>query len=118
MGSFMPHSRPGRSNASRTEAGKKRASADTERSRSTCLRLYGAVRIGRTPSATHEVSSNVVQVAGRLTGTDGPHPFSSTANSYKPDHTDRSGAGRRAARETGDVSGSEETQMTITRREI
>jgi hypothetical protein len=33
------------------------------------------------PSATHEVSSNVVRVAGRLTGTDGSNPFSATGDS-------------------------------------
>src|SRR5262252_2227427 len=82
-------------------AGTKRASADSERSRSTCLSLYGAVWTGR-PCLRREVSSNVVRVAGRLTGTGDSNPFSSTCDSYKPDHSDRSGAGRRAARQTGE----------------
>ena len=34
---------------------------------------------------------NVARVARRLTGTDCSNPFSSTGESYKPDHSDRSG---------------------------
>ena len=55
---------------------------------------------------------------GRLTGTDGSNPFSSTSDSSKPDHSDRSGAGDEQLGKPGNVGGSEETQMTITRREI
>src|SRR5262249_60335377 len=42
------------------------------------------------------------ELRGRLTGIGGSNPFSSTGDSYKPDHSDRSGAGRRGARETGE----------------
>jgi hypothetical protein len=41
-------------------------------------------------------------MAGRLTGPDGLNPCSSTGDSFKPDHSDRSSAGRRAARGTGE----------------
>ena len=69
------------------------------------LDVFASIRCSvdrASPSTTHEVSSNVVRVAGRLTGTGGSNPFSSTGDSYKPDHSDRSGAGRRGARETGE----------------
>jgi hypothetical protein len=69
------------------------------------------------PSVTHEVSSNAVRVAGRLTGTGGSNPFSSTGDAYKPAHNDRVPADEQLGK-PGNVGGSAETQMTITRREI
>ena len=45
--------------------------------------------------------------------TDGSYPFSSADKVYKPDHSDRSGAERRAPRETGNISGPWETQTII-----
>ena len=90
-GSSLPHSRPGRSNASRSEAGIKKS---VGRLRREPVDVFASLRCSvdrASPSATHEVSSNVVRVAGRLTGTDGSNPCSSTGDSYKPDHSDRSG---------------------------
>jgi hypothetical protein len=96
----------------------KRAPADPERSRSSCLRHSSAVWTGRPRLRGTRDDRNAVRVARRLTGTDCSNPFSSTGESYKPDHSDRSGAGRRAALETGECRWTGKTQMTITRREI
>jgi hypothetical protein len=49
-------------------------------------------------------------------GTDCSNPFSATGESYKPDHSDRSGAERRAAREAGKCRWT--GKRTITRRAI
>ena len=81
-----------------------------------CLRRSDADRAS--PSATYKLSSNVVRVAGRLTGTDGSNPFSPPATHTNPiTATDRVPADEQLGK-PGNVGGSEESQMTITRREI
>jgi hypothetical protein len=74
-----------------------------------CLRLSGADRrIRLRPTSYHRMSS---EWRDESRGTDGSNPLSSVDESYKPDHSDRSGAERRAPRETGNVSGPWETQI-------
>jgi hypothetical protein len=103
MESSMPQSRPGRGNASPSEAGIKKS---VGRRRKEPVDVFASLRCNvnrASPSATHEVSSSVVRVAGT------PHGdrwlesiFLRRRLIQTRSHSDRSGAGRRAAGETGE----------------
>ena len=90
-------------------------SGELQRSRSSvCVSPMpiGRPRLRRT--SYHRMSS---EWRDESRGTDGSNPFSSTDESYKPDHSDRSGAERRAARETEECQWTVGNANTITCRE-